>query len=140
MSDEITGGCLCGCVRYRARPPFRQIIACHCRFCRKHTGHHMAAAAALRKNFELLSDDSLTWFSSASGSRRGFCNVCGSTLFIEKLGSDRVAFAAGSINGPTNLELTTHIFVDQKGDYYDLPDDCEAHEGSFPPAQEVPKE
>lgn len=43
MSDEHTGACLCGSVRFRTRGELREVVACHCSQCRKQTGLYYAA-------------------------------------------------------------------------------------------------
>ena len=129
MSDHLTGSCYCGGVRFRAAAPFRPVIACHCVQCRKQTGHFMAASAALRANFELIEDRGLKWYASAKDSRRGFCSDCGSTMFFEVIGGDKISFAAGTIDGVSGLTMPAHIYAGEKGDYYDLPADAEVYEG-----------
>ncbi len=42
MSDKttpITGGCMCGAVRYEATEPPQKVGYCHCRMCQKWTGN-----------------------------------------------------------------------------------------------------
>ena len=120
MSDQLLGSCMCGAVKFKVEPPFRPVVACHCSQCRKQTGHFMAASAALKSTFELTEKRGLKWYQSGSQSRRGFCGECGSTLFFESLGADRISFAAGTIDGPTGLEMPAHIYTMEKGDYYML--------------------
>jgi hypothetical protein len=118
--SEVTGSCLCGGVRYRASGPMREVVGCHCTQCRKQTGHYMAATGTLLKHFELAEESGLAWYEASDIARRGFCKACGSTLFWRAHGADYIAIAAGSIDGPTGLTTTAHIFVADKGDYYDL--------------------
>jgi hypothetical protein len=58
--------------------------------------------------------------------RRGFCKECGSALFWHPdrhAGrAHRIAVSAGSLRKPTRLRLSEHIFVGDKGDYYDIAD------------------
>ena len=49
MNPAITGGCLCGGVRYAVTGPLRDIIACHCEQCRRSSGHFVAATACRRE-------------------------------------------------------------------------------------------
>ena len=117
MTHAITGGCLCGGVRYAVNGPLRDIIACHCEQCRRTSGHFVAATACHRKYFS-LQQQGLRWYSAVPGYRRGFCNTCGSSLFFEESGKDRVSIAAGSLDEPQGLQIAAHIFTAEAGDYY----------------------
>ena len=71
---------------------------------------------------ELVTSDGLIWYRSSSTAERGFCSRCGSNLFWRPTGEQRVAITAGSLDAPTGLELTEHIFVADKSDYYEIKD------------------
>ncbi len=115
-----TGGCLCGAVRYRVAGPLRDVVACHCTQCRRGSGHHVAATAARRSDLHVEGEP--RWFASSEGARRGFCPTCGSNLFWERQGAERISIWAGSLDAPTGLEMRGHIFVADKGDYYEIAD------------------
>lgn len=119
MEATYNGSCLCGAITYRITGPLRPVIACHCRQCRKTSGHHVAATAAARGDITI--SGTLTWFASSSTARRGFCTICGSNLFWDGPGSHLSIFA-GSLDGRTGLTLKGHIFCADKGDYYDIAD------------------
>jgi hypothetical protein len=116
------GSCLCGAVRYEVDGPLREVIGCHCSQCRKQTGHFMAATAASHANFRLLEDGGLGWYEASATAKRGFCRICGSTLFWQGNGRNYIAIAAGSVDGPTGLKVAGHIFCADKGDYYEIGD------------------
>jgi hypothetical protein len=82
------------------------------------TGHFMAATAARRTDFHLLSRAALKWYSASPQARRGFCDECGSTLFWDGVGRDYISIAAGTLDDSTGLEMACHIFVADKGAYY----------------------
>ncbi len=115
----ITGSCLCGAVRFQVTGPLRPVIACHCAQCRKTSGHHVAATSALREGVHI--DGDVTWFASSDTARRGFCGTCGSNLFWDGPGSHLSLFA-GTLDGPTGLQISGHIFCADKGDYYEISD------------------
>jgi hypothetical protein len=117
-----TGGCLCGAVRYRASGPLRDIVACHCSQCRRTSGHHAAMTSIPESQLTLTSSEGLQWYRSSDTAERGFCSRCGSNLLWRPLGQDRIAIAAGSLDMPTGLALAEHIFVADKGDYYEIED------------------
>ena len=120
---ETTGGCLCGGVRYRVAGPLRPIIYCHCSQCRRTSGHFVAATAVAKDTLFIEADENLEWFASSGSASRGFCSHCGSSLFWLPRNKDYVSIMAGTLDGSTGLTAVEHIYVKDKGDYYDLTDD-----------------
>jgi hypothetical protein len=120
MDRLVTGGCQCGGVRYEVRGPLRDVIACHCIQCRRTSGHFVAATACRRGAFALVKADTLKWYVAVPGFRRGFCVECGSSLFFEEEGGERVSIAAGSLDEPQGLKIVAHIFAGEAGDYYPI--------------------
>ena len=127
-----TGGCLCGAVRYEVHGPLRAVVMCHCTQCRRMTGHIMAATAARHKDFRLLSEEGLRWYTSSEEARRGFCMLCGSTLFWQGAARDYLSIAAGSLDDSSGLRIACHIFTADKGGYYEIVDSApQLRDGSF---------
>ena len=134
MSEAMqrSGGCLCGAVRYEVRGPLRPVVMCHCTQCRRMTGHVMAATAARRADFRLVSSGELAWYTSSPEARRGFCARCGSTLFWECGGRDYLSIAAGTLDDASGLSIACHIFVADKGHYYEITDSApQIRDGAF---------
>ncbi len=121
LKTSTHGSCMCGAVHYRVSGPLRPIIACHCIQCRKSSGHYVAATACPSEDLQ-IDGDTLQWFASSSEAERGFCSRCGSNLFWRRLGTNSTFIWAGSIDGPTGLQIAQQMFTGSKGDYYDLPD------------------
>jgi len=122
MTDSVHHGtCLCGGVMFRIDGPMRPVVACHCKQCRKTSGHFWAATQVEDKNLQITSDETLHWYSSSDAARRGFCNNCGSSLFWKQDGDDRTSIGAGTLE-ETGLTISKHIYTTDKGDYYGLPE------------------
>ncbi len=117
-----TGSCLCGAVRFAVTGDLPPPDACHCTQCRKQTGHYLASTDVLKTALSVEETDALAWFASSEKVRRGFCRTCGSTLFWEPLHRERIAVAMGAFDTPTGTALGHHIFVADKGDYYEISD------------------
>ncbi|MBB1492111.1 MULTISPECIES: GFA family protein [unclassified Paracoccus (in: a-proteobacteria)] len=117
--SEISGACLCGGVSFTGRLTAEPATACHCSQCRRWSGH-VWVSAELRD--AAITGEPLRWFRSSDKAERGFCATCGSSLFWRRLGEDRVAVSGGVIDPPTGLRLEGHIYVADKGDYYDITD------------------
>ncbi|HEY3785441.1 MAG TPA: GFA family protein [Steroidobacteraceae bacterium] len=126
MSDtqSSTGGCLCGGVRYVVRGPLREIIGCHCSQCRRTSGHFVAATSTPAEKLTFTHSQTLRWYASSDRAERGFCGRCGSSLFWKPLHATpaRICIMAGTLDAPTHLHMTQHIFVGDKSDYYSLAD------------------
>jgi hypothetical protein len=120
--EARSGACLCGRVRFTVTGPLRDVVACHCSQCRRQSGHFWAATNAPHEAIALTGEENLVWYEASEKARRGFCAACGSFLFWQERGSHALSIAAGAFEAPTGLKLVQHIFVDDKGDYYDLED------------------
>lgn len=116
----MKGGCLCRAVTYTVDGPLRPVVNCHCAQCRKTSGHYVAATSAARGDIEIKGD--VTWYTSSDTGRRGFCGVCGSSLFWDGSG-ENLSIHAGTLDGASGLETRGHIYVADKGDYYEIADD-----------------
>jgi hypothetical protein len=118
---RATGSCLCGSVRYQVRGSLRDVLICHCQFCQRMNTHVGAYSACAVSDLEFVSSRTLRWYRSSPKARRGFCSKCGSALFWEPTPPTHISISAGSLNQPTGLQIKEHIFLAQKGDYYEIP-------------------
>jgi len=128
MATRVTGSCLCGAVRYVVHGSLRPVVACHCKMCRRLTGHFFAGTQVRTEHLGFEEDAGLTWYQSSTEVRRGFCARCGSTLFFQRSGTDRTTVAVGALDEPTGLRLVQHIFVKHAGDYYRIDDALPKHD------------
>lgn len=90
--------------------------------CRKTSGHYWASTDVPHEAVTIHGQDQLGWYRSSDKVRRGFCRNCGSSLFWDVEGRDRIAIAMGAFDAPTGTQLEKHIFVGDKGDYYEIND------------------
>ena len=120
---SIKGSCDCQGVVFELIGELRDVVFCHCSQCRKTSGHYWAATQVPKVNLNLIKATSLSWYDSSDEARRGFCSVCGSSMFYERKGIDKISVSAGSLEIPTSLDRMRHIYVASKGDYYDISDD-----------------
>jgi hypothetical protein len=117
------GACLCGAVRFEVAGPLGPPDACHCSQCRKTSGHFWVSTDVPREAVTIHGEENIRWFRSSEKVRRGFCATCGASLFWDPMGRDEIAIAMGAFEAPTGVRLHKHIFVADKGDYYDISDD-----------------
>jgi len=122
-----TGSCLCGAVRFEVVGELSPPDACHCSQCRKQSGHFWASTDVERAALTIHGSERLTWYRSSERVRRGFCSTCGSSLFWEPIGKQKIAVAMGAFDTPTGTQLGMHIHVANKGDYYPIADGLPQH-------------
>ena len=121
-SPTHTGSCLCGAVRFEVEGALNPPDGCHCRQCRKHSGHYFASTDVARAAVKIHGEDRIAWYRSSEKVRRGFCSVCGSSLFWDPVHRDWIGIAMGAFDGATGTRMSKHIFAADKGDYYDIAD------------------
>ena len=114
------GSCLCGDVSFETDATPEGMSACHCGQCRKQSGHVWASAHVPKSTLTITGP--VKWFAASEMAERGFCPRCGSFLFWQAHDEDTISFALGAVDNPTGLRLEKHIFVADKGDYYDIAD------------------
>jgi len=126
-SLTAVGGCLCGAVRYEIHGLLRDVVNCHCSKCRRFHGNFGAYTSIRHEDLILIKQTSLKWYHSVTDEtpdvQRGFCSECGSSLFWHPKGRETIAVAAGSLDEPTRLKTIGHIWLSQRGDFYELTDD-----------------
>lgn len=126
MSQEMTGSCLCGGIRYVVDGPLGEVVHCHSSMCRKATGAAFRTRAAVSTvSFRWNAGESLlARFESSPGEERTFCRVCGSTLvtlFRER--PDELGLALGTLDVDPGVRPSAHVFVGSKAPWYEITDD-----------------
>ena len=88
--------------------------------------YRRGAFASARDEDLAIAGDALVWVESPDSrrrARRGFCSTCGSSLFWKAPELDRTSIAAGSLDEPTGLALSAHIYTHQTAEWDLLLDD-----------------
>ena len=118
-NDRLTGGCLCGAVRFTATVPAREIGVCHCGMCRRWTaGPFLAVECKGAVEFE--DDASLGIYRSSEWAERGFCVKCGTPLFYRLAGKEFYAVSVEALDDRADFAFESQIFIDEKPPYYDF--------------------
>ncbi|HUS53470.1 MAG TPA: GFA family protein [Thermohalobaculum sp.] len=113
-----TGQCLCGAVKFSAEDVPHQIGACHCAQCRRWASGPYFAVAAPGLRFE--GEENIGRYRSSEWAERGFCKLCGSSLFYRMIKEDRYMMAVGSFDDQSGFELSRQVFIDEKPGFYDF--------------------
>ena len=128
----MTGGCLCGAVRYEIRGRFLRAGHCHCSRCRRHSGAALSTQGRVRKEeFSLISGAELIRvYRPEGGAAKVFCSVCGSSLFGgEWPGGAEVSIRLGSVDGDPGIRPQYHTYVDSKAVWDEILDELPQYPG-----------
>ena len=119
------GSCLCGAVTLQVEGVLDPAEACHCTKCRKWSGHVGVSVEVPRAALSIKGVENIKWYHSSVKVRRGFCSKCGTPLLFDPIDREKhnwIAIPMGVFDTPTETRLAFHIFVAEKGDYYEITD------------------
>ncbi len=125
MPVKLTGGCLCGSVRYETNVEPQFSIHCCCRQCQQITGTGHASQFALPKAQVSITGELKTYRLAADSGNivsSAFCPDCGSPIFKTSSGyPDNVFFHAATLDDPSlfNPQVVVWSKNKQPWDYLD---------------------
>jgi len=131
-NDKLTGGCLCGAVRYETTGETFKVLHCHCQSCRKHNGAAVVTLAGFKADQVRFSGDERKIYQSSPGVGRAFCAKCGTPLTWEGDDRDRgpiFEFHISTFDNPDDLVPTLHAFDSERIPWFDIADDLPRYEG-----------
>ena len=123
MTDEIiTGGCLCGALRYEAIGAPDHAGYCYCRDCRKASGSAFIGFMGFAPERITVTGEARRHHSPASNTAvRNFCAVCGSLVFGGGHDLGGVNVYAGSLDDPSQFKPRIAIFTRDKPHWAQMP-------------------
>ena len=100
---SVTGGCLCGAVRFTATGAPYRVGLCHCMDCRKRQGALFHASA--------IFPESAVAITGATRAFRGnhFCPTCGSPVFAHF--GDEIGINLGAFDSPDQFRPTYELWT-----------------------------
>jgi hypothetical protein len=127
MQGELTGGCLCGAVRYVLRAGLRlNPYACHCTDCQSRTGsafsEHMLFAEA---DIELTGELDVGEYDQPSGAHSRIFGCARCKARIHAINSSRPGMASlrcGTLDASASFVPAAHVWVKSKQPWISLPD------------------
>jgi len=134
MSDKyaMTGGCMCGAVRYEVIGDHHGVTHCHCHSCRKHNGAPVVTLAGYKNDQVRFSGDQRKIYESSPGVGRAFCGYCGTPLTWEGEAGDLgyfFEFHISTFDEPEKLVPTSHAFEPERIPWFDIADDLPRYAG-----------
>ena len=133
----ITGGCLCGAVRYESTEPPVNGGYCHCKMCQKASGGLFVSWLEFPPTGFRFTKGKPHFYRSSEWSQRGICSTCGSQLAFSYDDDPAVVVMIGSLDHPNDWPLTHdgwwgHAYVDEKVSWHDISDDLPQFASNYP--------
>ena len=132
--DKITGGCLCGAVRYEIEGTPYKITYCHCESCRKATGAPVVVMVLFRGHTVRFTLREPQRYESSPGVQRGFCSTCGTPLTWEGVWDGGSIFEVhiSTLDDPDAFVPDRHAFCRERISWFDVADEHPRYPGSSP--------
>ena len=124
---KMTGGCLCGAVRFEAGDVPEEMGICHCGQCRRWASGPYFAVRGNDVSFE--GEENLGRYRSSDWAERGFCKLCGSSLFYHMHEEPFYMLAVGAFDDQSRFTLKRQVFIDEKPAFYAFAGETENSSG-----------
>ncbi len=137
MTDLLTGGCLCGAVRYQVNQTMRfRSYACHCTDCQRRSGsafgiQQSVLTADLTVEGEILRGEHV----QPSGAVAGIyaCKSCLTRVYTDNNARPGIAnLRAGTLDNSPSMVPAAHLWVQSKQPWVVIPKDAEVMETQPP--------
>jgi len=138
MTSPLTGGCLCGAIRYSISAPIAELRACHCTHCQKTSGTGSSVNAVIPSaSFTLAKGTPKRYADKADSGRnlfRYFCGDCGSPIYSHREATPEIMVVrAGTLDSPPPTKITTNIWTKSARPWSWIDPASEQHPGNLPP-------
>jgi hypothetical protein len=123
---HLTGGCLCGGVRFEIDAPLGAAGYCHCTRCRRRTGTAASVQARIDgSSLHIIAGEELVRaYRPPGGFEKLFCAECGSSLFARNPSDpSQMSVRLGAFDGDPGVRPSWRQFVAYAAPWEAIPDD-----------------
>ena len=118
--DRVQGRCLCGAMSFAATLGDGAMHACHCDMCRRWAGGPFLYLPIDPVSLELTGGDAVGRYRSSGDAERGFCKVCGSTMFWRALDGRSADVSSQAVDDPGRFPFESEVFYEEKPANYEF--------------------
>lgn len=113
-NTSVTGGCLCGGVRYKINGRAWALSRCHCSICRRASGAAVVDWASFQASEFAYTQGTPACYTSSAMAQREFCPTCGSQLVFRYSEAQEplVDVTIATFDDPAPFAPTQHIWAD----------------------------
>jgi hypothetical protein len=122
----LTGGCLCGAVRFEVTEPLVSSGYCHCTRCQRRTGTAASPGARIAPGSlrVLAGEEHIRAYEPEDGFAKVFCTACGSSLWSRSQEDpDVYSIRLGAFDGDPGIRPTYRQFVAFAAPWEPIPND-----------------
>jgi hypothetical protein len=126
QTTSVTGGCLCGRVRYEAEVFLKSGYICHCTICQKSTGQPAEMSVLIKAGTLKYIGHEPKYYVSSKFGKRGFCSECGSRIVWQALNAEddwTTNLDVGGLDNPSAVGVACHIHADTQLPWYNACED-----------------
>jgi hypothetical protein len=105
---QMSGGCMCGRIRYAAEIENDDAYLCHCRMCQRATGGVSIAFRNVKKA-DVRWEREPDWYVSSPIAHRPYCRECGTSLGFAFPDSENMDLTIGSFDDPSRFRPKHHF-------------------------------
>jgi hypothetical protein len=137
VAEVLTGGCLCGGVRFELTEPPVSASYCHCTRCQKRTG--TAASPQVRivpGSIRVSGEELVRAYEPPDGFPKAFCSACGSALWSINPSTGQIASIRMSLfDDDPGVRPSYRQFTAYAAEWESIPDDGLPRYPEQPPPQ-----
>lgn len=140
-APRLSGGCLCGALRYEISATPVVTCHCHCSLCRRASGAPYATWTTVPLSGFRWTRGAPASFRSSARAQRDFCSACGTQITFRLNaqtdgGTATLDVTSATLDDPAQVSPTAHIWLSARVAWDTLPEDgLERFEEGFPPGR-----
>ena len=126
QATKVSGGCLCGRVRYEAEVFLQNGYICHCTICQRSTGQPAEITVLIKAGTLRYLQGEPKYYTSSPDGKRGFCDNCGSRIVwqAQRAEDDWLTnITVGTLDRPQDARMSRHIYADTQLPWYKVCED-----------------
>ena len=109
---DVTGGCLCGSIRYRIEGSVPPGAHCHCTMCRRSSGAPVVTWTTVPLHAFRLTQGELAVYRSSHFAERRFCPTCGAQIaFWSSRQPDVIDVSVATFDHPEDHPPDHHVYI-----------------------------
>ena len=127
----VSGACQCGGVTYQLNAAPIKVLACHCKECQTLSTSAFSITLVIKASDIDFKGEMNQWErSSDSGNRNRayFCPTCGNRIYHVNPEQPEIIKLKGRLDNAKQVQPTAHIWLNQKQDWYEVPQGVENHQ------------